>query len=300
LNSAQYVSQAGSAESDTRRLPLSVTIITFNEETNLPRCLASAQGLAKEIIIIDSGSTDGTGAIARQFGAVFEVHPWQGHVAQKNIALRRCSQPWVLAVDADEALTPELATAIRQVFGPSGPAAAGYWINRRTFYLGAWIRHTWHPEWRLRLVRREGAEWRGIDPHDKLEVPGVRARLNGDLLHYSYRDLEHQLRKMISYARISADSYARVGRSFHWYQLGFSPLWAFLKRLVFKQAWRDGWRGWLLAVLAAFQTFIKYAFLLERKLNPHREVAASAAEKAAPPGAHHRPSEGPAASSVRS
>lgn len=299
LTPEQKVSPPGSTEGDARRLPLSIAIITLNEEANLPRCLASVSGLAREIVVIDSGSTDGTKAVAQRFGALFEVHPWKGHIAQKNIALRRCTQPWVLGIDADEALSPELEAAIRKAFIPPGPAADGYWVNRRTFYLGDWIRHTWYPEWRLRLVRRDGAEWRGMDPHDMLEATGTLARLEGDLLHYSYRDLEHHLHKTIFYARATADSYARRGRTFHWYNLIFSPWWVFVKRLVFKQGWRDGWRGWLIAVVGMFHTFAKHAFLLERRINPLPESVSSAVKTVKPSSDSPKPTDVSAASSAR-
>jgi hypothetical protein len=136
-------------------------------------------------------------------------------------------------------------------------------VNRRTFYLGAWIWHAWYPEWRLRLVRREAAEWRGMDPHDRLEVAQPTARLDGDLLHYPFRDLRDHLRSTIDHARTMADSYANAGRRFHWYHLLFSPWMAFFKRLVLKQGWRDGWRGWLIALVKMVNVFAKYAFLLE-------------------------------------
>ncbi|HUJ10133.1 MAG TPA: glycosyltransferase family 2 protein [Verrucomicrobiae bacterium] len=246
-------------------LPLSIAIITLNEEANLPRCLASVRDLAAEIVVIDSGSTDRTAELARQCGAVFEFHKWQGHVAQKNVALRRCSQPWVLCLDADEAVSPELAAAIYSRFAVGQPREDGCWVNRRTFYLGDWIRHVWYPEWRLRLVRKERAQWRGVDPHDRLEVAGETKRLDGDLLHYSYRDLQDHLQRTIRYAQISANSYDRAGKSSHWYYLLFSPWIAFFRQLVIRQGWRDGWRGWLIAGVTMIHVFAKYAFLLEKR-----------------------------------
>ena len=249
-------------------LPLSVAIITLNEQHNLPRCLGSVRELAAEIVVVDSGSTDRTEEIARGFGAQFAVEPWAGHVAQKNKALDRCTQPWALCLDADEALSPELANAIRQVFAAGEPAAAGYCLNRRTWFLGAWIRHAWYPEWRLRLVRRAQARWTGLDPHDYLETAGATARLSGNLLHYSFRDLRDFFQKQLRYAHISAASLSRQGRRCHWYHLVVWPVAAFLKSLLLKQGWRDGWRGWIIALAALFDCFAKYAFLLERRLAP--------------------------------
>lgn len=255
--------QPATAAGGQQPLPISVSVITLNEERNLARCLESVRGLAAEIVVVDSGSTDRTAAIARDNGATFVIQPWQGHIAQKNIAWRRCSRPWVLSLDGDEALSPELAASIRSLFAAGEPKANGYWVNRRTFYLGAWIWHAWYPEWRLRLARCDGAEWRGLDPHDRLEVNGSTARLDGDLLHYPFRDLRDHLRSTIDHARVMAESYAKDGRRFHWHHLLVSPWMAFFKRLVLKQGWRDGWRGWLIAMVKMVNVFAKYAFLLE-------------------------------------
>ena len=256
-------------------LPLSVAIITLNEAENLPRCLASVRALAAEIVVVDSGSKDGTEKVAREFGAKFSVQPWQGHVAQKNLALAACSQPWVLSLDGDEAVSPELAVALRELFSGQPPAADGYEINRRTFYLGAWVNHSWNPEWRRRLVRREKAQWLGTDPHDRLEVRGGNtARLQGDLLHYSYENLQDHFERTIRYAHISADALDRAGKRYRWCQLVFSPWLTFLKKLIFKSAWRDGWRGWIISVVTLFGVFAKYAFLYEkREVTPHTEKA---------------------------
>jgi len=254
------------------RLSLSVAIITLNEQENLPRCLRSVQELASEIVVIDSGSTDGTAEVAGQFGAIFEVHPWQGHVAQKNIALQRCTQPWVLCLDADEEVSPELAVSIRRLFEAGNPRAHGYWVNRFNFYLGQWIRHAWYPEWRLRLVRRQFARWGGLDPHDKLEVEGQTARLDGHLLHYPFCSVRDHLESELKYARIMADSYVRTGRAWRWHHAVFSPWLAFFKTLMLKSGWRDGWRGWVIAGGKWVNTFAKYAYLLERvRLTPRQD-----------------------------
>lgn len=252
------------------RLPLSVAVITLNEEANLPRCLESVRDLAAEIVVVDSGSTDQTAKIAQDAGVVLVSHPWQGQVAQKNTALAACSQPWVLGLDADEAVSPELAAALRELFAGKPPTADGYEINRRTFYLGQWVNHSWNPEWRLRLARREKAQWMGRDPHDRLEVAGITARLKGDLLHYSYKDLRDHLERTIRYARTSADSLARAGERCCWYHLVISPWLALGKRLILKQGFRDGWRGWIIAVSAFLSVFAKYAFLFEKRMGAGR------------------------------
>ncbi|MEI8234209.1 MAG: glycosyltransferase family 2 protein [Verrucomicrobiota bacterium] len=247
------------------KLPLSVAIVTLNEEANLPRLLESLRGLAAEIVLVDSGSTDGTEVLARKAGARFLTAPWEGFIVQKNRALDACTQPWVLFLDADEALSPELAASLKELFAQGEPEADGYWMNRRTWYLGAWIWHAWYPEWRLRLVKRSAARWGGMDPHAALEFTGAAARLEGDLLHYSFRDLQDHLQRTVGYARTMARSYAARGKRFRWRYLLLSPLFAFVKPLLFKQGWRDGWRGWVIAGVRMFDCFAKYAFLLEHE-----------------------------------
>jgi glycosyltransferase involved in cell wall biosynthesis len=247
------------------RLPLSAVIITLNEENNLPRCLTSLRDLASEIVIIDSGSTDRTREIAAEYGARFEFQPWLGHVAQKNTALSRASETWALCVDADEEVSPELARSIRQLFARRAPEFNGYWVNRFNFYLGDWIRHAWYPEWRLRLVRVSRASWLGSDPHDRLEVPGTTARLGGHLHHFSYADVQDHFQRIIRYARIAAEARAQSGGPVRWYHLACSPWLAFVKTLVLKQGWRDGWRGWIIAFATLTKVFAKYAFLCEKR-----------------------------------
>jgi glycosyltransferase involved in cell wall biosynthesis len=261
------------------RLPLSVAVITLNEEKNLARCLESVRGLASEIVVVDSGSTDGTGDIAKSFGAQFTFEKWQGHVAQKNLALGKCSQPWVLCLDADEEVSPELAASIQARFNTGEPVENGCEVNRRTFYLGQWIWHAWYPEWRVRLVRKSSARWVGRDPHDALEVSATTGRLAGDLLHYSYKDLNDHLHKTLKYARLSAREMQRAGKVPRFSNLLFSPALAFLKKLLFKQAWRDGWRGWLIAYSAFLGVFAKYAYMFEEKSNVERNETATTSEK---------------------
>ena len=253
-----------------QRLPISVAVVTLNEEENLGRCLESLQGMASEIVVLDCGSKDKTGDVAAKFGATFKFAPWTGYVSQKNKCLALCSQPWALCLDADEALSPELANSIRGLFAAGEPSEAGFQVNRRTFYLGDWIWHSWYPEWRLRLVRRGLAQWTGLDPHDFLEVKGATEKLSGDLLHYSFRDLHDHLQRTLKYGRMMAESYHEEGRRFSWAQLLISPWLAFWKHLVLRGGWRDGWRGWLIAFSKWMDVFAKYAFLLEKeRTKPH-------------------------------
>ncbi len=243
-------------------LGLSVSIITLNEEDNLKKCLDSVAGLANEIIVVDSGSTDRTREVAAAHGAQFIHNDWPGHVVQKNVALSHCTQPWVLCLDADEALDEELRCEIITLLQGS-PDCAGYAVNRLSWFLGDWIRHAWHPEWRLRLVRRENAKWGGMDPHDHLLVEGKTARLPGCLLHYSFRNLDHHLQKTLGYGRISGAELVKKNKRISMAKLIFSPFWRSFSVLFFKGGWRDGWRGWVVAYTSMLAGFAKYAYAME-------------------------------------
>ncbi|MDO8837059.1 MAG: glycosyltransferase family 2 protein [Vicinamibacterales bacterium] len=246
-------------------LALSAVITTLNEEANLPRCLASLHGLVAEVVVVDSGSTDRTREIAVAAGARFEFRPWPGYAAQKNAAMGCATLAWVLSLDADEAVSPELARSIRERFDLGEPDVDGFRVCRLNFYLGDWIRHAWYPEWRLRLVRRDRAAWTGSGLHERLETTGTTARLPGHLLHYSYRDLRDHLERTVRYARLAAETYAAAGRTARWYHLACSPWLAFGKSLILRQGWRDGWRGWVIAFATLVKVFAKYAFLYERQ-----------------------------------
>lgn len=239
-------------------LGLSVSVITLNEERNIARCLESVRGLANQIVVVDSGSTDATREIAAGFGAEVIHNDWRGHVGQANVALSRCTQPWVLCLDADEALDEQLRDEIVALL-QSGPRHEGYAVNRLMWYLGDWLRFAWQPEWRTRLVRRERARWEGMDPHSHLIVNGATARLGGNLLHYSYVDLDHHLRTTVNYGRISGEQLVRRGKRVPLHKLVFSPMIRGLKVLILQQGWRDGWRGLIVAYATVLGGFVKYA-----------------------------------------
>jgi glycosyltransferase involved in cell wall biosynthesis len=253
------------SQTSGQALPLSVAIITKDEEANLPRLLESLKPLQPgEIIVVDSGSTDTTVSIARSYGANVIETDWPGHVAQKNRALAACEQPWILSLDGDEPISIELAQNLRALLGGDfQPEKSGYEINRLTYYLGDWLRHVWSPEWRLRLVRNGVGHWTGNNPHDHLEVDGAVGRVTGDIHHYSYADIEDHFRRSIDYARIGAAALTARGQRFRWYKMLFSPVARFIRLMIIRQGWRDGWRGWIVVWSSMFSAFLKYAFLYE-------------------------------------
>ncbi len=266
-------------------MSLSVVIICKNNESTIGRTLASVAGLAAEIVALDSGSTDTTIAQLEREGARVERVEWAGHIATKQLALGAAACDWILSIDSDESVEPELAAAIRAFLAADDPAIAAARINRRTWYAGKPLRYTWQPEWRLRLVRRADVEaglaaWGGIDPHDKLEVayrgdrqPSDPARagrpprvvdLPGTLRHDSFTDMRDHLANNLRHAEVSARSLAELGVRGSYWKLATSPVGAFCKQMVVKGAWRDGWRGWAAAGSTAANTLIKHILLLER------------------------------------
>src|ERR1700691_3175503 len=165
---------------------LSACLITLNEEHNLPRALASLQGIADEIIVVDSGSTDRTASIAREYGAVFFERVWTNYSEQKNFAAERAQSKWVFSMDADEELSGALQTSLLD-WKKHEPQSSVYEMARKTWYLGAWVKHSgWYPDFQRRLYRRDKAQVSGII-HEALRFQGKAGRLHGDLLHYTVR-----------------------------------------------------------------------------------------------------------------
>lgn len=247
------------------RRKLSLCIITRNEEDNLSRCLGSVP-FADDCVVLDSGSTDGTVELARRLGARVFVEEFRGHVRQKARALELAEHPWVLSLDADEELSPELAKEIEQVLSQADDSIAGYELPRKTEYLGRFIEHSgWWPEFRLRLFDRQRGHWTGRDPHDRVELDGGRVeRLRGPLYHYNYRDLRHHLEKVNAYTSMMAEGMAREGIRFRLWDALLRPPARFFRMYVLRRGFLDGWRGLVLAVIGAFYVFLKYCKLWEQ------------------------------------
>lgn len=252
-------------------LPLSIAIICKDNARTIGRTLDSIRGLASEIIALDSGSTDSTIEMLRAAGADVRHQTWLGHVRQKQAALEACSQPWILSLDSDESLEPDLRRSIIDAVTADDPAVAGYEMNRKVWYAGRFLDHAWQPEWRLRLVRRGRARWGGYDPHDKLDLaPGASgriARLTGTLRHDSIITMRAFLARQASHAELAARGYIGMGRRGSAMQIITSPAGALLKQLVLRGAWRDGWRGWAASGATAAAALMKHIILLEQSNN---------------------------------
>ncbi len=236
---------------------LTLTVITLNEEKDLPRALASAAGLADDIVVVDSGSTDGTAEIARQVGARVIMHPWTDYSEQKNFAAAQAVNDWILSLDADEELSPELQATLRR-WKSELPMVAAYSMRRKANYRGRWILHSgWYPDPKVRLYRRERARWVGA-LHESLEVNGAIEPLTGEILHYTLNSFDEHAQRVHHYTTLAARQLFAGGRR-RWFlpMLTASP-WAFLRTFIFQQGFRDGVRGLQIAAMAAYYVFLKY------------------------------------------
>lgn len=245
--------------------PLSLAIIARDEVDRIERTIQSASW-ADEILVLDSGSTDGTPELAERLGARVVRTDWPGFVAQKNRALALCRNRWVLCLDADERLDEAAAQAIRGALEGT-PTVSGFALRRQTWWMGAPMQHgSWGREWKLRLVDRERARWQGIDPHDQLVSDGQTARLPGLLVHQPYRSLGDHLATIDRYTELSARTLYDRGRRTHAWDLLLRPPLHFVAELLLRFGWLDGVRGLAVAGLGSTYVLLKYTrlWLLER------------------------------------
>jgi glycosyltransferase involved in cell wall biosynthesis len=192
----------------------------------------------------------------------FIVHPFEGHIQQKNFALSQASHDWVLSLDADEALSDKLADSIKRVL--NNHPQTGYTMNRLNNYCGSWIRHgTWYPDRKLRLFDRNKVKWSGVNPHDKaLPIDGSKTfHLQGDLLHYSYKSIHEHIKRVDFFSTIAARAYFDKGKICKWHHLIFRPAHAFVRDYFLRLGFLDGYNGWVIARFASYYTYLKYVKL---------------------------------------
>ena len=249
-------------------MKLTVTVITYNESAHIAAALDSVSW-ADEIIVVDSGSTDGTAEIARGRATRVLTRPWEGYSAQKNFAADQASNDWVLSMDADERVTPELAREIRDLLG-RGPAARGYRIRRVSRYLGQWIRSTdWSHDYQLRLYDRRAGRWNGMRIHESFRLAeGQPVKLRGTLEHYAYNDIAHHLQKINAYTTLIADQWYDEGRRTNAAAMVIHPWLAFLRNYVARRGFTEGTVGLVISLMNSYYVFLKLAKLWERQRNP--------------------------------
>ena len=243
---------------------ISAVIISLNEERNIGRCLDSLKGVADEIVVVDSYSGDRTEEICRAHHTVFIRHRFTGYIEQVNWAILQASSPYILCLDADEALTERLRTSILQV--KDNWTHDGFYFNRLTSFCGKWIRHTsWYPARKMRLFDSRKGSFEGVNPHYKFRMVRGASRkfLKGDLLHYSYYTVDERLKQMASFSSIMARAYAEQGRKAGFYNLIFSPFWRFMKDFILLRGFLDGYYGFVVSMISAHEVFLKYVKLRE-------------------------------------
>lgn len=240
-------------------LSLSVVIITLNEEANLARTLASV-AWADEIVVLDSGSTDRTREVAESFHAKFFVQPWKGFAAQKNSALAKASGEWILSLDADEEVEPALAEEVRDVLS-ADPSVAGFWVPRKNFFLGRWMKHGgFYPDRKLRLFRRGAGKFEDRMVHEDMRLDGAATLLKGNLLHNAYPTLESYIEHMNRYSSLGAEmAVAKRQRRFSLIDIVVRPKLTFLYNYVLRLGFLDGREGLLLHAYHATYVSWKYA-----------------------------------------
>ena len=241
---------------------ISAVLVTRDEERNIGRALASVDW-ADEVVVLDCGSADRTADICRRAGARFEVLPWQGFVDQKNAVAGMACCDWILSLDADEEVTPQLRDEIELIIENPGDAI-GFRVPRRNHYLGRWIRHCgWYPDYQLRLWRRDRGRWVGGRVHERVEVDGKVGRTRAALNHFTYDSIGDHIRRIDTYSELSARDKLEAGARASFLKMLLAPPWQFFRLYLLRGGLLDGLPGLVVSAMGAWYTFLKQARLWE-------------------------------------
>lgn len=243
----------------SKEVKLSAVIITLNEEENIQRCLDSVKGLADEIVVVDSFSTDKTPEICKQNNVKFVQHKFVGYVEQINYALTQAKNDHVLSLDADESLSEKAQQLVTEV--KDNWDTDGYQFNRLTNYCGKWIRHCgWYPDKKVRLFDRTKAQWGGENPHYRVMLEKHQIRyLNADILHYSFPSVSSHAQTANNFSTIAAREAIKKGRKINFLtHILLNPIFTFFKKYIFQLGFLDGYYGFVVCVLSAHSNFLKY------------------------------------------
>lgn len=244
-----------------QKLPLTLTVITYNEEKNIARCIESVP-MASEVIVVDSQSTDKTLEIASALGAKTYLQKWLGFGPQKALAVEKASYDWILSLDADEALSKELQSEIIEKFPDLNPEC-GYRLPRRSFHLGRWIRYGgWYPDYQKRLFHRKHSFWRPVKIHESIESPKTE-KFKNPILHWVFKNKSHQVITNDNYSTLQAMEMHQNGKKFSWLKLLTKPISKFLECYIWKLGILDRSAGFFIAISAAYSVFLKWVKLWE-------------------------------------
>lgn len=248
-----------------------MTLITLNEERHIGRSLASVIDWADDVVVVDSGSTDRTRAIAESKGVRFFVNAWKGYGQQKNFAQDQARHDWVLNIDADEEVTSELRCEIEEAFRAirsGSDRRSGFLIPRKSFYLKRWIRHGgWYPNYLVRFADRTKARWTEPEVHEAWKVDGEVGMFRSPLNHYTFDSIEDQVRTNLRFSRLGSKDLIRKGKQASLCKLILKPIGKFFETYLIKGGCLDGIAGFLISVNAAHSMFLKHAYLFEKDLS---------------------------------
>jgi glycosyltransferase involved in cell wall biosynthesis len=238
---------------------ISACIISYNEEKKIEDCLRSLQGVADEIVVVDSLSNDATTAIAKKYTDQIYEQKFLGHVEQKNLAVSKANYDWILSLDCDERLSEELKASILAIKDQLDDFDA-YRMPRKTFYVYRWLNYCWYPDKKVRLFNTHKAKWGGINPHDKVIVDSDRIKeLKGDILHYSFDSISAHIQTLDKFTEIGAQEIIKRGKRVSLVSPFTHASWTFLRMYVFRGGFRDGFAGLVASVLSFVHVFVKYS-----------------------------------------
>jgi len=249
---------------------ISACIISYNEEAKIEDCLKSLLPVADEIIVVDSLSTDRTREIAAKYTDRIYIQPFLGYVAQKNLAVEKASNDWILSLDCDERLDSRLVESIMEIKDHLDDASA-YSMARRTFYIYRWLNHCWYPDEKIRLFNRKQAKWVGDAVHERVEVAGDVARLVGDIQHYSFDSISNHLSVIDRYTDLGADEILSKGKRVSVLSPLSHGVWTFIKVFFVNKGFLDGFAGMVVSVLSGVHAFVKYSKVVVNKKKTGRQ-----------------------------
>ena len=243
---------------------ISAVVITYNEERKIERALISLKAVSDEIVVVDSYSTDDTVMLCQRHTERVIQRSWHGYRDQKQFAAELAQYDWVLSLDADEMLSPRLEEEIGHWKRRESSSCNGYYIPRKTFFMGRWIEHTsWYPDRQLRLFRKSCGRWEGGRVHESVQVTGPTGRLKEEMYHHTYATVSEYLVQLERFSTLAAQDSFESGRRAHWIQLAFYPATAFVKNYLLKRGFLDGIPGLIVSLLAGVSTLFKYLKLRE-------------------------------------